>query len=72
MNPGFTGMNCEQDVDDCASSPCLNGARCEDQLNNYTCHCLPGYTGLLCEVDVDDCESNLCQNNATCLDLVHE
>ena len=26
--PGFTGLNCDEDIDDCASSPCKNGATC--------------------------------------------
>ena len=24
---------------------CQNGARCQDEVNNYTCVCMPGFTG---------------------------
>jgi len=27
---GFTGFNCETDINECASSPCQNGAKCEE------------------------------------------
>lgn len=39
--PGYTGRNCETDVDECATTvnPCLNGGRCQDAVNNYTCDC---------------------------------
>lgn len=37
------------DIDDCASTPCENGATCEDGVNSYTCKCKDGYTGKNCE-----------------------
>ena len=37
------------DTNECASDPCLNGATCEDGINQYTCDCSPGYTGTHCE-----------------------
>ena len=37
------------DTDECASSPCRNGATCTDAVNSYTCRCVAGYTGKLCE-----------------------
>ena len=27
-SPGFTGMKCEQEIDECNVSPCANGATC--------------------------------------------
>ena len=36
------------DIDDCASSPCQNGARCNDLVNDFACNCTPGYTGKNC------------------------
>lgn len=39
--PGFTGSHCEVDVNDCASSPCVNGL-CVDEVGGYTCYCRPG------------------------------
>ena len=36
--------------DECASNPCMNGATCDDQLNQYTCTCDAGYFGTHCEI----------------------
>ncbi|XP_019641326.1 PREDICTED: fibropellin-1-like [Branchiostoma belcheri] len=46
---GWTGQNCETDVDECASNPCQNGATCTDGLNGYLCTCTPTWTGDHCE-----------------------
>ncbi|XP_029024593.1 brevican core protein-like isoform X2 [Betta splendens] len=53
--PGFTGPQCETDVDECQSNPCLNGATCMDGINSFTCLCLPSYAGELCEQDTEVC-----------------
>ncbi|XP_051893662.1 neurocan core protein isoform X2 [Pristis pectinata] len=55
---GFTGENCEIDIDECHSSPCENGATCVDGVNSFTCLCLPSYTGSLCEEDTEGCDHN--------------
>jgi len=39
---GFT------DIDECASSPCQNGASCNNEQNRFTCTCAAGYTGTTC------------------------
>lgn len=41
-----SGKNCEVNFDDCKDNPCINGATCEDGLNNFVCRCKPGYTGM--------------------------
>lgn len=38
------------DIDECLSSPCLNGATCVDAIDSFTCLCLPSYRGDLCEI----------------------
>nr|XP_014687742.2 neurocan core protein [Equus asinus]XP_014687743.2 neurocan core protein [Equus asinus] len=53
---GFTGENCEIDIDDCVSSPCENGGTCIDEVNTFICLCLPSYGGSLCEKDTEGCD----------------
>uniref|UniRef100_A0A8C6T537 Delta-like protein n=1 Tax=Neogobius melanostomus TaxID=47308 RepID=A0A8C6T537_9GOBI len=55
-----------RDVDECASSPCLNGGRCQDDVNGFQCLCLAGFSGNLCQLDIDYCSPNPCQNGARC------
>ena len=39
----------ELDINECASSPCLNGGLCDNLLNSYRCNCPLGFTGTNCE-----------------------
>ena len=68
--PGYNGTYCEIDIDECASSPCQNGATCVDGVNGYQCNCSLGYDGTHCENDINECASNPCFNGATCNDEV--
>ena len=43
--PGWKGLNCDEDVDECLSSPCMNNATCVNQLNAFLCQCPDGLTG---------------------------
>lgn len=37
------------DINECRSSPCVNGGTCKDLINGYECACVTGYGGALCE-----------------------
>jgi len=43
--PGYSGDSCQLEINECVSSPCVNGATCNDLINHYTCSCPLGYTG---------------------------
>ena len=66
--PGYTGKDCEINIDECAPVPCQNGATCTDLVNDYNCLCLPGWEGKDCETDIDDCAPGPCLNGANCTD----
>ena len=42
---GFSGADCEIDINECESGPCLNGATCMDGVNFYNCLCASGWQG---------------------------
>lgn len=53
--PGFQGTFCEEDINECASNPCRNGANCTDCVASYTCTCPTGFSGIHCENNTPDC-----------------
>lgn len=63
--PGYSGVVCQTEIDNCASQPCQNGAPCVEQVNGYTCTCSAGYSGLQCQYS--PCVSMPCMNGATCV-----
>merc|ERR1712224_885347 len=67
---GYSGNNCEINIDDCAGNPCQNGSQCVDGVAGYQCKCNPGYSGMHCEINNDDCAHNPCQNGGICIDEV--
>eukprot|EP00061_Rhincodon_typus_P014612 g41735.t1 len=69
---GFAGQRCEINVNDCARSPCANGATCIDQINNYTCTCAAGFSGRDCDQPLgSECDSRPCHNGGKCHAGVH-
>ena len=64
---GYTGADCDVNIDECAPRPCRNGGTCHDDVNAYRCACHPGYSGRDCETDLDECASAPCQHGGVCL-----
>ena len=64
---GFTGTQCETNIDDCATNPCVNG-NCTDETGGYTCVCDSLWTGTNCDTclipNCAQCNSNV--NPPTC------
>ena len=42
----------DADIDECASSPCLNGGTCTDAINGFRCACAASLTGMRCELGI--------------------
>lgn len=63
---GFTGKNCELEVNPCDSQPCLNGGSCIADGLTFTCACLPGYHGDLCAQSESKCNDTVCKNSGEC------
>ena len=50
---GFSGPHCDINIDDCSSSPCING-KCLDGVNRYECECNKGFWGTNCEKKINN------------------
>ncbi|KAM9744685.1 protein crumbs homolog 2b isoform 2-T2 [Menidia menidia] len=67
---GFTGLRCDEDVDECLSNPCEGvKSQCVNRVNGYSCHCPIGLGGDDCQVNVTTCLEETCQNGGTCADV---
>lgn len=67
---GFTGRDCETNIDDCIGNNCHHGD-CVDLINGYRCDCHPGFERRDCSHEINECyRYKPCQNGAICFDKV--
>ncbi|KAB5567583.1 hypothetical protein PHYPO_G00234400 [Pangasianodon hypophthalmus] len=67
--PGWQGENCQDDVNECISGPCVHGT-CRNLPGEYLCQCAQGYRGRNCDEDVDECQVLRCENTGSCVNTV--
>ncbi|ELU17638.1 hypothetical protein CAPTEDRAFT_130820, partial [Capitella teleta] len=60
---GYTGANCDEDIDECANDAfiCGIGGNCTNEVGSYQCNCSDGY-----ELNLGNCTLDGCQNGAAC------
>ncbi|KOB77926.1 Crumbs, partial [Operophtera brumata] len=63
----WAGPKCDDQIDECESNPCQNGAVCIDVHADYMCACTFGFTGKSCEVQIEFCDDSACSDNALCV-----
>ena len=68
----YTGQNCSEIINDCASSPCsaLGTLQCMDGNMTFTCKCAAGFIGKNC-FELDACHLKPCENGGTCTNEQH-
>ncbi|KAI8520644.1 hypothetical protein Bbelb_003980 [Branchiostoma belcheri] len=66
---GFSGVSCEDDVDECSlPNNCVVGT-CKNLVGSYECTCKTGYDGYLCRNVIDNCANNPC-DPGTCYSFI--
>ncbi len=71
---------CNDDLDECLNSPCLNNGTCVNEIGSFKCQCSNSFVGNLCENKIDycafepcnhlntvKCENNYILNNFVCV-----
>ncbi|XP_052688263.1 uncharacterized protein LOC128166866 isoform X3 [Crassostrea angulata] len=56
---GYTGSQCDRDINECQSSPCQYGGTCFNTNGGYICKCHPRFRGMNCETPTT-CADNPC------------
>ena len=63
---GYTGRECDENINECRSLPCQNGGACYDRDDGFNCSCPLTHNGVLCERRKDVCDPSPCENGGTC------
>lgn len=50
---GFTGKDCDINIDECEGIDCSGNGRCIDGVDSFQCECDSGYSGVLCEIAIN-------------------
>ncbi len=50
-NAGYTGTDCETNIDDCVNRNCSGNGVCVDGVNSFSCECVSDFTGEMCSVE---------------------
>uniref|UniRef100_A0A8C6W9S3 Cubilin n=1 Tax=Nannospalax galili TaxID=1026970 RepID=A0A8C6W9S3_NANGA len=63
--PGWSGTNCTENINECLSSPCLNGGTCVDGISGFTCDCTGSWTGYYCQIPQQACGGSISGTQGT-------
>ncbi|CAG5120714.1 unnamed protein product, partial [Candidula unifasciata] len=69
---GWTGLRCEEDINECELGHCSNLGTCSNTPGGFQCECPISWQGNRCQEDVNECamEVSPCRNNATCHNML--
>ena len=69
--PGFTGPNCDANINNCGGVDCNGNGQCLDGVATFQCVCDPGFIGEICQTNINDCVGVNCSGNGQCVDGVN-
>eukprot|EP00729_Bicosta_minor_P033132 gene33132-biopygen22695 len=68
---GYSGEDCQTNINECAGQTCSNHGTCSDQVNGFKCNCVAGWSGATCATNINECAGQACSNHGTCSDQVN-